>query len=53
MSEEDQKLIYDEYKLDQHKFDYRNFLKDLQEFHFKTEDVYNDPNQLKQKQTPV
>lgn len=40
INKEDIKLLFDEYKKDDHKFDYQTFLKELNQFKFVPENIY-------------
>ena len=40
INKESMKSIFERYKLDDHNFNYRKFLKDIKEFEFKPDDIY-------------
>lgn len=40
MKKEDVKNLFDQYKLDDYKFDYKEFLKELNDFKFVPENIY-------------
>ena len=47
MNKEDVKKLFDQYKMDDYKFDYKQFLKELNDFKFVPENIYEQ----EQKQT--